>query len=264
MAAELHRPQVWHRRPGDRPLVLGHRGASVHATENTLAAFERALSDGADGVELDVRRCRSGEVVVFHDENLDRLGDRPGAIRDLPLPALREVRLRGDGRIPTLAEAFEACGLAALVNVEIKVEGGTPCVGLVDAIAEVVARAGVASKVLVSSFHPAALWRWRWRHASVPCGLLFDQRPRFHWPWPVRADWTLPVLGPAAVHPEHSLCTPESVRRWHDRGYAVNAWTVDDPVRIRALADMGVDAIITNNPAEARAALRLTLRSAGG
>jgi len=73
-------------------------------------------------------------------------------------------------------------------------------------------------------------------------------------------QWALPVLRPAAVHPHHALCTAASVASWHRRGYAVNVWTVDDRARIRELADMGVDAIITNDPAAAR----LTLRSADG
>jgi glycerophosphoryl diester phosphodiesterase len=265
MGAESNRLAGWQRRSGQGPRVLGHRGASAHVTENTLAAFQRALADGADGVELDVQRCRSGEVVVFHDDDLARLGDRPGRIQDLPLAALREVPLRGGGRIPTLAEALEACGPGAMVNVEIKCPGlgARGCARLVAAVAEVVARAGAAragARVLVSSFSPAAVWLWRRRCAWVPCGLLFEPPRPFHRPWPLRMPWTLPVLAPDAVHPAHALCTPESVQRWHRRGYAVNVWTVDDSARMSALADMGVDAIITNDPRAAR----LTLGSAGG
>jgi glycerophosphoryl diester phosphodiesterase len=178
----------------------------------------------------------------------------------LPLAALREVRLRGGGGIPTLAEALEVCGPGALVNVEIKYQrlGARGCAGLVAAVAEVVAR--TAARVLVSSFSPAAVWLWRRRCARLPCGLLFEPPRRFRRPWPLRIDWTLPVLCPDAVHPAHVLCTPESVRRWHRRGYAVNVWTVDEPARISALAEMGVDAIVTNDPRAAR----LTLGSAGG
>jgi glycerophosphoryl diester phosphodiesterase len=248
------------------PLVLGHRGASAHLTENTLAAFHRAMADGADGVELDVQRCRSGDVVVFHDDDLLRLTGSPGRIVDLPLPALRERRLLAGGTVPTLAEVLEACGPHALVNVELKVEGVLPagCRALVASVAKAVARAGAAPRVLVSSFNPAAVWLWRRHNPLVPCGLLFERPRRFHRPWPFRTDFLLPVLAPAAVHPDHALCTAEAVGRWHRRHFAVNAWTVDDPVRIRALAEMGVDAIITNDPAAARAALRLTVRSEAG
>ena len=235
-------------------------------TENTLAAFQRAMADGADGVELDVQRCRSGDIVVFHDGDLLRLAERPERIADLSLAALREVRLQGGGQIPTLADVLETCGPDALINVEIKYDGLWPlgCAALVAGVAEVVARAGAAARVLVSSFSPAAVWLWRTRHLSVPCGLLFEKPRRFQRPWPLRTDFVLPALDPAAVHPHQTLCTIEAVRRWHRRGYAVNVWTVDDPARIRALAEMGVDAIITNDPAAARAALRLTVRSVAG
>lgn len=269
MAAESHRPKAWPRLRDelgrDLPLLLGHRGASAHLTENTLPAFQRAMADGADGVELDVQCCQTGEIVVFHDDDLSRLAGRPGRISDLPWPALREIRLRGGGEIPTLAEALEACGPSALVNVEIKYDGygASGCAALVAGTAQVIAHAAAGNRVLVSSFSPAAVWLWRRHHADVPCGLLFEKPRPWHRPWPFRTDWLLPILGPAAVHPEHGLCTAETVLRWHRRGYAVNVWTVDDPVRLRGLSDMGVDAIITNDPAAAGAALRLTLRSTG-
>src|SRR6266542_5407411 len=109
-----------------RPLVLGHRGASAEAPENTLASFRLALAQGADGVELDVRRCATGEVVVVHDEDLSRVGGAPLRVADSPLGALRAVdlgawageRFRGE-RIPLLAEVLEALP-AAIVNVELK------------------------------------------------------------------------------------------------------------------------------------------------
>lgn len=270
MAAESSHRKIWPRFRDELgksgPLLLGHRGASAHVTENTLPAFQRAIADGADGVELDVQRCLTGEIVVFHDDDLSRLAGRPERVADLPLQALREIRLSGGGEIPTLAETFEACGPDALVNVEIKYDGYWPsgCAALVAGASEVIARVGARGRVLVSSFSPAAIWLWRRHHGDVPCGLLFEPPRPFHRPWPLRADCLLPLLQSEAVHPEHGLCTPETVRRWHHRGYAVNVWTVDDPGRLRRLADMGVDAIITNDPAAARAALRLTLRSAGG
>ncbi len=229
-------------------------------TENTVDAFERALADGADGVELDVQRCRSGEVIVFHDEDLARLAHRTERIRDLSLAALRGVSLRGGGRIPTLAEVLEACGKRALVNIEIKYDGLRPsgCAELVAAVAQVTAAA--TADVLVSSFSPAVLWVWLRQYASAPCGLLFEPARVLRRPWPLRTEWSLPLLRPAAVHPHHSLCTPKSVAAWHRQSYAVNVWTVDEPERIRQLADMGVDAIITNDPKAAR----LTLGSAAG
>jgi glycerophosphoryl diester phosphodiesterase len=135
---------------------------------------------------------------------------------------------------------------------------------LVDAVAEVVASAEAGPRVLISSFSPGALWRWRKIRPDVACGLLFERPRPFQRPWPLRTDILLPLLRPRAVHPEQTLCTRDSVERWRSRGYAVNAWTVDAPDRVAALADMGVNGIVTNDPAGARSALTLTRRSSGG
>jgi len=251
---------------GEGPLLLAHRGASARETENTLAAFRRAMAEGVDGVELDVQRCATGEVVVFHDDDLTRLAGRPERIDQLSLGALREVRLLRGGEIPTLAEALDACGPGALVNIEIKCEGFflAGCRALVDGVAEVVAYANAGQRVLISSFSPGAVWGWRRIRPDVPSGLLFEQPRPFHRPWPLRTDILLPALRPFAVHPENTLCNRDSVARWRARGYAVNVWTVDAPDRITALAAMGVSGIITNDPAGARSALTLTRRSADG
>jgi glycerophosphoryl diester phosphodiesterase len=244
---------MWGRRPPGQPLVVGHRGASKLAPENTVEAFARARKDGADGVELDVLACASGEVVVFHDDDLRRLANRPERVGDLPLPALREIRLSIGGRIPTLDEAFEACGPELLVNVELKAGGvdGRALAALVEATAAVIERVGAGPRVLVSSFSPLAVRLWQRRAPGVPAALLFEREA----PLPLRRAWAAAWLRPAALNPESVLCAPARVARWHARGYAVNVWTVDDPGRLRELRDMGVDAVITNDPTSARAAL---------
>jgi glycerophosphoryl diester phosphodiesterase len=245
---------VWQsRRPGEGPLVLGHRGASACETENTAAAFRRARADGADGVELDVLQCATGEVVVFHDDDLRRLADRPERVADLPYQILRDVPLRGGTTIPTLEEALEACGPELLVNVELKVSqvSFSLTVGLVRAVARVVERTGAARRVLVSSFNPWAVHVWRREVPSVRAALLFERGS----PLPLRRAWLAPWLRPFALHPELALCTPARVAAWKRRGYMVSVWTVDDPAALRACREMGVDGVITNDPARARAAL---------
>jgi glycerophosphoryl diester phosphodiesterase len=242
------------RRGGGRPLIFGHRGASAHATENTLAAFERAARDGADGVELDVLCCRSGEVVVFHDDDLARLAGRPERVAGLPWPVLRRIGLRGGGGIPLLDEAFEACGPSLLVNVELKSAGifDRDLPRLVAGVGQSLRRCKSETRVIVSSFDPRAVGLWKLAHPEVPCALLFEAGG----PLALARALALPLLRPAAAHPEASLCRPDLVRRWHDVGYRVNTWTVDDPARLRALAAMGVDGIIANDPAAARFALQ--------
>jgi len=245
---------VWRRRNGvEPPLVIGHRGASALKTENTTAAFARARADGADGIELDVMTCGTGEVVVFHDDDLVRLGQRPDRIADTSFAVLRAATLTASARIPTLEEAFEACGPDMLVNIELKVptRGVATIAPLVDGVAAIVARTGTAPRVLVSSFHPLAVWSWMRRQPAVPAGLLFEHES----PLPLRRAWLAAVLSPFALHPDVVLCSAERVAGWQRRGYMVNAWTVDDAEAIAACRRMRVDGIITNDPARTRAAL---------
>jgi glycerophosphoryl diester phosphodiesterase len=197
--------------------------------------------------------CGTGEVVVFHDDDLTRLGNRPDRVRETAFAALRAATLAGGARIPTLEEVFEACGPEMLVNVELKVpeHAFAPVDPLVDRVATIVQRAGAAHRVLVSSFHPMAVRSWMRRLPSVPAGLLFEHQSAL----PLRRAWAAPLLRPFALHPELVLCSAGRVASWHRRGYMVNVWTVDDPPAIAACRDMRVDGIITNDPARTRALL---------
>ncbi len=245
---------MWRQRSGSAsPLILAHRGASAVETENTAAAFARARADGADGVELDVLLCATGEVVVFHDDDLARLAHRPERIGAMSWTALREVELPRGTRIPTLEEAVEACGPDLLINVELKAEGFALSAfkELVERTAAVVERMNIGGRVLVSSFNPLAVWLWMRRAPAVPAGLLFEAES----PLPLRQAWAAPWLRPAALHPGVVLCRPDDVARWRRSGYMVNTWTVDDAASLIAFRDMHVDGVITNDPARARAAL---------
>ncbi|HEX9400425.1 MAG TPA: glycerophosphodiester phosphodiesterase [Anaeromyxobacter sp.] len=240
----------------DRPLVLGHRGASAEAPENTLAAFRLAIAQGADGVELDVWRCATGEVVVAHDEDLVRVGRSPLRLPDAPLAALRAVdvgawkgeRFRGEA-IPLLSEVLAALP-DAVVNVELK-SRGAPDLGLAQAVAEVIWRAGAGGRVIVSSFDWRLVAAFRLASPGVATGLLFEDAHA----WRLRTFLAVRSLRPAAVHPDRVLATDARVRRWAARGLAVNVWTVDDPAEAARLARAGATAIITNVPGRVRAAL---------
>ncbi len=241
-----------------RPLVLGHRGASAEAPENTLAAFRLAMVQGADGVELDVWRCATGEVVVVHDENLSRVAGAPLRVPDSPLAALRALdvgawkgeRFRGE-RIPLLAEVLDALP-GAVVNVELKSRDGRD-LSLAHAAADVIWKKGAGSRVVVSSFDWRLLAAFRLASPDVAAGLLFDGTRA----WRLRTFLGIRTLRPAAVHPDRALATDARIRRWSERGLAVNVWTVDEPADAERLARAGAAALITNTPATVRGALGL-------
>jgi glycerophosphoryl diester phosphodiesterase len=245
-----------------RPLVLGHRGASADAPENTLAAFKLAIEQGADGVELDVRRCATGEVVVFHDEGAARIAGVPLRVADAPLAELRALdigthrdpRFRGE-RIPLLEEVLAALP-GAFVNVELK-SGGRPDVGLAAAVARVLRVAGAGGRAIVSSFDYRLVVAFRVAAPEIPVGLLVEaERPR-----PLLTALATRLVGPAAIHPDRRLVTPARARSWSARGLALFVWTVDDPEEARRLAALGAAAIITNVPGRIRAALETSLKT---
>jgi glycerophosphoryl diester phosphodiesterase len=225
---------------GSRPRVWAHRGASAHAVENTVAAFELARAHGADGVELDVMACASGEVVVFHDDDLLRLGGRGERVAAMPWSELARIDLLGKERIPLLADALRACGDLP-VNVEIKPRLG----GALSAkVAAIVREARAQDRVLISSFDPSALWQLHAVAPELPLAYLFQAGT----PGILRSWGAAALVGASAVHPEHALCTPAQVAAWRSRGLAVNTWTVDDPARLRQLAAAGVDGVFANDP----------------
>jgi glycerophosphoryl diester phosphodiesterase len=221
-----------------RPLVLGHRGASAAAPENTLAAFARARELGADGVELDVRRTADDVLVVHHDPHVDGFG----VIVESSFADLRAAR----PEIPTLGEALDTCrGL--LVNTEIKClpwEPDPDADGRV-ARATVDAIVATATNAVISSFDLAEVDRVRGLGAGIETGWLTHRQEVAevaHTAAEHGHEWVNPDLRAALA------AGPDGIAAAHAAGVRVSVWTVDDPDDARALATAGVDVIITNAP----------------
>jgi glycerophosphoryl diester phosphodiesterase len=221
------------------PTVVAHRGASAHAPENTIAAFEAALRFGAGGVELDVRATADGRMAVHHDPALVD-GREVHEVLAADLPAA----------VCDLAAALDACG-DLLVNVEIKADRPGSGVDLAAPVVETCRRWGGA--VLVSSFDPAAVDEVRRLDPDTPTAQLTFLLER---PVVEVVAWVA-RRGHAAWHPFHPTLDAAAVALAHDAGLHVNTWTVDDPERITELAGWGVDAIVTNDVPAALGALGL-------
>jgi glycerophosphoryl diester phosphodiesterase len=236
--------------------ILGHRGASSDAPENTLAAFRLALEQGADGVELDARLCGSGEVVVFHDERLERLTGGSGRVADTPWTELARMKVRAGpagpspGRIPLLSEVLEELPRSSFINVELKSEDW-PGTRVADAAGALLEAGRHEAHVVVSSFDARCLLRLALAYPRLRRGLLLDpDKPQL-----LQRHLALPLVGRDAVHPEARQVTEADVQRWHAGGREVAVWTVDDAELARRLAAWGVDTCITNRPGALRAAL---------
>jgi glycerophosphoryl diester phosphodiesterase len=245
------------RRPdGAPPLVFGHRGVRGEAPENTMAAFELAKKYGVDGVELDVRPCRSGEVVVIHDPTLGRsTGGRDArSVADLEFRELRGVDLGGGQAAPLLADVLDWARASNLrVNVEIKRDVPDRRAA-VRATANVVRRYLAGGDVMVSSFDPWMLAYFGWLLPAALRGSLFSSESTLE--RLQTSGWVAALIGAGAVHPERKLVVPDRCRKWKKRSKLINVWTVNDVPEARALSAMGVDAIITDVPGVMVPALR--------
>jgi glycerophosphoryl diester phosphodiesterase len=226
-------------------LVIGHRGASAAFEENTLAAFAGAIAQGADGIELDVRRTSDGGLALSHD---DTLADGRVVV-ETPLAALPES-------ITDLASALDVCQPLPVVNIEIKnwpddkdFDATEQLAASVVALLE--ARGELADgRNLISAFHLPTVDRV---HELAPglatawlLGLIEDVGALID---------KAATRGHVAIHPHHAFVDEAMVTMAHAAGLAVNTWTCDDPDRIKWLADVGVDAVVTNVPDVALAAL---------
>ena len=234
----------------ERPLILGHRGARDMAPENTLAAFQAALDVGADGFELDASRCSTGEIVVIHDDTVDRTTNGSGRVGTMSYYVVREMdagswfdRQYARERIPSLEEALDLARGRARVNIEIKSTTVTSD-GIEQDIAEMVRSRGMVEQVIISSFDPLALRRMNKAAPEIACGLLYSG----DLPLYLRRAWARYVLSLEAVHPEVGMVDARYMDWARRRDYRVNVWTVNEPQDMQRLIDLGVDAMITDHP----------------
>lgn len=219
---------------------IAHRGFADEHPENTLPAV-RAAATVADAIEVDVRRCGSGELVVVHDATIDRVTDDSGRVAARSAAELADLSVCGSGAgVPTLAEVCAELPSEVTLNVELKERG------LVADLEP--SLAGFDGDVLVSSFLDGPLRNLERRDAA----LLFGGDETDEGGGDANAEAMLDravALGCVAVHPHYATCTPSLVRRAHERGLTVNAWTVPDPATAGELAAAGVDGVIVDSPA---------------
>jgi glycerophosphoryl diester phosphodiesterase len=244
----------------DRPLVFGHRGGSRLAPENTLAAFDRGVAEGADGLELDVRLSRDGEVMVCHDPTLDRTCDATGAVVDLMASDLARVDAGyrfspGDGThpfrgrglsVPTLREVLARHPVHPFI-VELKDHSQAIARAAVDVVRE----AGALARVCFGSFHRDVVCEVR---RVAPGAVTSGARDEVFWAVTMSRLGFLPPFRryQALQVPEQRenirVVTPAFLRAAHRAGVPVQAWVVDGAEDIRRLLAWGVDGIITDRP----------------
>jgi len=228
--------------------IFAHRGETTCYPENTLEAFSAAVEMEADGIELDVHLSKDGEIVVAHDERLERVCDGTGYLNDHTLKELKSLdfskTLPGAVcRIPTLSEVFSLVKPSALsINIELK-NTVRLYPELPEKLLALVKEYGMEERVIYSSFNHYSLMHIKKVNPDAKIGLLYEFGMIDPWVYAnyVKAD---------AVHPHYYVIAalPETVERCHENAVSVNVWTVDDPDAIKLMLKCGVDIIITDKP----------------
>jgi glycerophosphoryl diester phosphodiesterase len=251
-----------------RPKVVAHRGASEDEAEHTLAAYERALEDGADGLECDVRLTRDGVLVCVHDRRINRTSSGRGVVSALELSDLSDLDFGAwhpsAALAPDEAPDWDRTSVLTLdrllevvvernrrVDIAIETKHPTRYAGLVElTLAELLSRRGLATpradspvQVRVMSFAASSLRRLRSLAPDLPTVYLMNRLVLRH------RDGTRPAGAFAAGPSLRALQTnPTYVERVHDAGGEVHVWTVDDPADVEFVVGLGVDVVITNRP----------------
>lgn len=231
-----------------QPLVIAHRGASAYAPENTMAAFEKALQMGAGGIELDVQLSSDGQLVVVHDEKLDRTSNGKGWVKDYTLEELKALDFGSwssagfaGEKIPLLEEVMDLLKQKdILLNIEIKT-GIVLYPGIEEKTAGMIMKYNMQDRIIVSSFNHYSLVEIKKIRPVIKTGVLY--MAGLYEPWRYAAG-----IGACAIHPLFYNIQPEIMKGCRENGIQVSTFTVDQPQMIQKVALAGVDGIITNVP----------------
>ena len=231
-----------------KPLVWAHRGASGYAPENTLAAFQKAVDLDADGVELDIQLTKDDQIVVIHDETIDRTSDGKGWVKDYTLEELRAFnynRTKPEYKhadIPTMREVFELLKPTGLfINIEIKT-GVVFYEKIKEKILALTKEMGMEDRVCYSSFNHYTVTRIHALKPDAEVGFLYADGPIDMPSYGVKH-------GVNALHPAlYNLQYDGFVKECKEKGLKLNVWTVNERPYMEMCCQYGVDAIITNYP----------------
>jgi glycerophosphoryl diester phosphodiesterase len=226
--------------PPNSPLVIGHRGARGHIAENTLPSIAKAIELGVDGVEIDVFRCASGELVVFHDKTLDQLTNATGYIEQLDLDSIQKIEVLNGFTIPTLEEVLDLIKGRVVLNIELK---GAQTALLTDELLQIYLERAEwdVDKILISSFNWEELKIFRQKNASIPIAILTEDDPLDAIPIGTQLD-------AVAINPNFRSLNKKNVSKIHLAGFKIYPWTINGIEDIKQAMDLGVDGIITDYP----------------
>lgn len=232
------------------PVIFAHRGASSHAPENTLAAFQLAIDQGAKAIELDVQLTQDQEVIVFHDVHLGRTTDGTGRVKDFTLAEIKSLNAGlsfspayQNQIIPTLKEVLDFLPQDIFLNIELK-NMHSPFDDLPTRAASIIQSQNAEDRVLLSSFNTVALLKTSLSSSSILLGLLMRSslltRLRSIFPYLQKRFYS--------IHLSFSFLNPQLVSTFQQAGLKVFTYTLNHTQDILAATKMGVDGFFTDDP----------------
>lgn len=227
---------------------FAHRGFSGKYPENTLLAFEKAVEAGAQGIELDVQLTKDGEIVIIHDETIDRTTDGKGEVVSYTYEELKKFDASyiyrgqmGFNKIPTLREYFELIKDTDIItNIELKT-GINEYLGIEKKVWDMICEYNLADRVIISSFNHYSILRMKAIAPKIKCGLLSET-------WIIDAGKYTCNLGVECYHPHFANMTKEIVKEIKAQGIEINTFTVNKEKDIRDMIEKGIDIVIGNFP----------------
>ena len=232
----------------ERPMLFGHRGYSSLEPENTLGAFTLCMEKNIPGVELDVQLCKTGEVVIVHDENMRRVSGRDALVTHLTFDELRSLDVGNRQQVPLLSELFESCGSKLYYDIELKVPGLQDG-GLSEKTWQIIRAFGLEKFCMVSSFNPFALRRFnKISGAELPTAVIFDESPSV--PKIFHHGWGRHIAQCSYLKPPLAQLDEAFVRKFKkQKNYPLIPWTIDDLKEGKRALELGADGLISNDPA---------------
>jgi len=229
--------------------VIAHRGSGIGPFENTLQGMQMAIAWGADGIECDVQSSQDGELVVFHDPALDRLTNGSGLVAEHTLEELKRLHVGEGEKIPTLTEVLTLLKSQPqfIINLDVKVQG------IEVKILKEIQSQNILDRTLVSSFITQVLRKIRELNADIETGWIYG----YNYENPVKEA---KKIGCTALHPRLDLVSKELRQVSQRQGLMLNPWSINSEVDMRRFIELGVDWIITDNPARL---LRILNRARG-
>ena len=225
----------------EKILNIGHRGAMGYEPENTLASIKKAIDLGADGFEVDVFRCLTGEIVLFHDKELNKLTNGEGLIEKKTLSELKKLNVLGtDHKIPTLKEVLNIIDKQVFVNIELK--GKNTAKATLELLEEFINQKKISSQnILFSSFNWVELEKLRELNSNVKIALLTENDP-------LLAIEKAKTLKADAINPNYRDLNKKNIKIIHENNLKIYTWTVNNKSDIKKMKLLKVDGIITDFP----------------